>query len=70
MSDAIAVVVRQYKDSDIKVLLELTREAGWGFTQFDCMASLAVDPEGLLVAEDPPGNPVGIYVLGLVIYCE
>ncbi|XP_045172659.2 uncharacterized protein LOC123534459 [Mercenaria mercenaria] len=37
----------------------MTSEEGWSFSEIDCRASLKVDPEGLLVAEDEIGMPIG-----------
>ncbi|XP_060561290.1 uncharacterized protein LOC132721056 isoform X2 [Ruditapes philippinarum] len=51
--------IRPHTYEDINVLLEFTRSEGWGFSEIDCRATMMVDPEGLLVAEDDTGKPVG-----------
>ncbi|XP_045173635.2 uncharacterized protein LOC123535148 [Mercenaria mercenaria] len=51
--------IRSYRNEDMKVLLEMTSEEGWSFSEIDCRVSLKVDPEGLLVAEDETGMPIG-----------
>jgi hypothetical protein len=54
------VSIRPYTHEDIGALMELTELEDWVFfSEIDCRATLMVDPEGLLVAQDAVGKPVG-----------
>lgn len=53
------ITIRNIRETDIPVLLEMTSAEGWKYSEVDCRAGLVVDSNGITVAEDTLGCPIG-----------